>query len=193
LSTSQPRRTPRHNHRPCATVYPHHTSRMTAGEHRYPDIATRNPTRSLHDAPTPASQSRVPCVYSASHLHQLRCVRVVAAEGGVSEEWAWFCAAEKRAVCSVCGGAVLGPLSCCQCVQRVTRLRGVPVENGVAVAMCSRCGSTVEPSPAPSSWVEAAPPCMEMRACMCNMCVKASPDTRPARRFTYNLLCSPDT
>jgi hypothetical protein len=43
------------------------------------------------------------------------------------------------------------------------------VENGVAVALCSRCGSTVEPSPAPSPWVEAAPYtlCMEMRTLVC--------------------------
>jgi hypothetical protein len=33
------------------------------------------------------------------------------------------------------------------------------------------------------------PLCMEMRACV-HMCVKASPDTRPASRFAYNLLCS---
>jgi hypothetical protein len=48
---------------------------MTAGVHRCLCTNTKPYSRSLH-APTPMSQSRVPYVYSASHLHQLRRVCV---------------------------------------------------------------------------------------------------------------------
>ena len=62
------------------TDYTHHASRTAAGSHRHPHANTNpHPFRRFHRE----SQSRIPCVYYASLLHQVRRVRVVAAEGGV--------------------------------------------------------------------------------------------------------------
>jgi hypothetical protein len=82
LSTSQPRRTPRHNHRPCATVYPHHTSRMTAGEHRYPPHRNTKP----YSIPPRCSHTSEP------EPRTVRVLRVTPAPAPrvVAAEWAWF-------------------------------------------------------------------------------------------------------
>ena len=56
---------------------------MTAGVHRCLCTNTKPYSRSLH-AHTPMSQSRVPYVYSASHLHQLRRVCVQQRGGTVA-------------------------------------------------------------------------------------------------------------
>jgi hypothetical protein len=133
-------------HRPCATVSP-------ITPHAWPLVSTATATpqhETLLDPSTTLPPQRARAAYRACTPRHTCTSSVVCVSlqlrGVSSKEWAWLCTGAHS---SACGGWCLGHCRAVSVFECHTAER-VPVENGVAVALCSRCGST-EPSPAPSA------------------------------------------